>query len=115
MLRRLSEHEEGTAQIGGNHLVKHFHVAISDSSKRHDARAVYHYINPVERIQRLFEETLPVGGIRHIGLHGDRQHIDIAVAAIPFRRLSGQIDGVAELPTEALGPRRTLEPFVRRM
>jgi hypothetical protein len=71
MLCRLSEHEESTAQIGGNHPVKHLDVAISDSSKRHDARAVHHDVDPAESVQRLFEETFHVAGVRHIGLHGD--------------------------------------------
>ena len=71
MLCRLSEHEEGTAQIGGNHLVKHLHVAISDSPKRHDPGTVHHHIDPVESVQRLFEETFHLGGVRNIGLHGD--------------------------------------------
>src|ERR671930_2166701 len=42
-----------------------------DAPKRHDARAVHHHIDPAERVPRLFEEALHVGGVRHIGLHGD--------------------------------------------
>jgi len=43
----------------------------NDSSKRHDARAVHDHINPVESVQRLFEETFHVVGVRNIGLHSD--------------------------------------------
>src|SRR6266542_1684943 len=71
MLCRLTEHEESTAQVSGDYLVKHLDVAISDSSKRHDARAVHHHIDPREGVQRLFEETFYLGGVCHIRLHGD--------------------------------------------
>src|SRR4030095_10436352 len=71
MLRCLSEHEEGTAQIGGNHLVKHLHVAICDSPERHDACAVHYHIDPAESVERFLKQSFHVGGDRYIGPHSD--------------------------------------------
>ena len=70
MLRRLSEHEKSTAQIGGNYLIKHFDVDIGYSSKRHDARTVHHDVDPAESIQRFFEKIFHLAGARNIRLNG---------------------------------------------
>ena len=71
MLCRLRQHDEGAAQIGGDHLVERLQVALGDRRKRHDAGAVHDHVDPTESVQRLLEETLHIGGVSDVGLHRD--------------------------------------------
>src|SRR5882757_3408981 len=71
MLCRLREYQEGSAQVGRNHLVEGGHVYAGDRKERHDARTVNHYIGSAESGHRLFEKPLHVFSICHICLHID--------------------------------------------
>jgi hypothetical protein len=72
MLLRLTHRDKRATQIGGDHPVEDFQIAFGDRPQRHDADAVHHDINPAEGFQRISEEALDVGGVRHIRLDGDR-------------------------------------------
>jgi hypothetical protein len=71
MLGRLAHQDKGASQIGGDHPVEDFQIAIGDRPQRHDAGAVHHDIDPAEGSERVPEKALDVGGVRHIGLNGD--------------------------------------------
>ena len=71
MLCRLREYQEGSAQVGRDHLVEGGHVSAGNRKERHDARTVNHHIGSAESLHRFFEKPLHVFRICHICLHGD--------------------------------------------
>ena len=71
MLSRLREYQEGSAQVGRDHLIEGGHVSAGNRKELHDSRTVNHHIGSAESVHRLSEQPLHVFGNCHICLHSD--------------------------------------------
>src|SRR6202171_3025021 len=81
MLRGLSQHQEGTAQVGGDNFVEQVEVILANGRQWHDARVVNHNVDAAEFRTGFIEEPLDVRRARHICLNGD----GIAAHPLKFR------------------------------
>src|SRR6266446_7005081 len=89
---RLAQHEEGAAQIGGDHPVEVLQRAVRDRVERHDAGAVHHHVDPPEGLERVAEEVVHVGSARHVRRDRDRaavRGLDLAHQLPGPRRVAG--------------------------
>jgi hypothetical protein len=63
MLGRLAHQYKGSSEVGGDHPIEDFQIAVGDRPHRHDAGAVHHDIDRAEGLQRVPEEALDIGGV----------------------------------------------------
>jgi hypothetical protein len=86
-----AQHDEGSAQVGRDDSIEGRQVAIGDRPERHDAGAVHHHVEPAEGAERLLEEAVDRGRVRHVRL--DRE--GLATTGLDLGRCGFGLGGIA--------------------